>query len=102
MALRFAVVVAVLSLMACNTSRLVHVPPTANAPGVDELMPDPDQVFKSGRFSPDGGQIAFHALIGGTRDVVGVMNRDGTDLKQLTDSHSTTTSVAWAPDGTFI
>jgi hypothetical protein len=102
MALRSAGLLVLLLLVACNNSRLVHVPPTPNAPGVDELMPDPDQVFKSGRFSPDGGQIAFHALIGGTRDVVGIMNRDGTELKQLTDSHSATTSVAWAPDGTFI
>jgi hypothetical protein len=86
----------------CDNSRLRHVPPTPNAPGVDELMPDPDQVFKSARFSPDAGQIAFHVSIGTDRESVGVMNRDGSELKLLTDTHSALTSVAWAPDGTFI
>lgn len=83
-------------------SRLRHVDPTPNAPGIDELQPDPKQEFKSGRFAPDGGQIAFHALNDGTRDVIGTMNIDGTALQELTTTDSTISSVAYSPDGKFI
>jgi hypothetical protein len=92
----------VLLLVACTPNRLRTIPATEGTPGLDELAPDQGQVFKSARFSPDGTRIAFHALDGTTRDVVGVMNRDGTDLKELADTHSALTSVAWSPDGTFI
>ncbi len=85
-----------------KVSRIKHVDPTPNAPGIDEFAADPDQEFKSARFSPDGQRIAFHALMGGTRDVVGVMNLDGTGLAELTESKSALTSVAWSPDGKFL
>ena len=93
---------ALLCLCACETSRIKRIEATATSPGIDEVQPDPNQEFKSGRFSPDGQRIAFHALMDGKRDVVGVMNLDGTKLKELATTNSALTSVAWSPDGTFI
>ena len=63
-------VAALLCLCACDTSRIKHVDATATSPGIDEVQPDANQEFKSGRFSPDGTRIAFHALMDGKRDVV--------------------------------
>lgn len=91
-----------LLLSGCDASRIRHVPPTPNAPGIDELQPDPKQEFKSGRFSPDGAKIAFHALMDGKRDVVGVLNLDGTGMTELATTDSALSSVAWSPDGKFI
>lgn len=86
----------------CNPTRLRTVPATPTTPGLSELMPDADQRFLSARFSPDGARIAFHAQVGGARDVVGVMGADGSMLTVLADSGSAQTSVAWSPDGKFL
>ena len=79
--------------------RTVHVGLVPAAPGAGELVPDPEWAFKSGRFSPDVSQIAFHALVNGTDDIAGVMKSDGTEPRQLAVTHSPLTSVAWSPDG---
>ena len=50
--------VAVLLTTACDTSRIRKVAATATTPGLDEVLPDADQEFKSGRFSPDGLSVA--------------------------------------------
>ena len=97
-----AALVAVLLTAGCDNSRIRHVPPTPNAPGVDELAPDPKQEFKSGRFSPDSKKIAYHALMDGSRDVVGVIDLDGTHMTELASTSSPLSSVAWSPDGKFI
>lgn len=94
--------VAVLLTTACDTSRIRKVAATATTPGLDEVLPDADQEFKSGRFSPDGERIAFHALMKGTRDVIGVMKIDGTEMTELATTNSPISSVAWSPDGKFI
>lgn len=100
--MKLSILVALLFILGCDNSRIRHVPPTPNAPGIDELAPDPKQEFKSGRFSPDSKKIAFHALMEGTRDVVGVVDLDGTHLTELATTSSPLSSVAWSPDGKFI
>jgi hypothetical protein len=89
-------------LLACSQPRLIHVPPTSDQPGVDILQPDSNEEFKSARFSPDGTHIAFHSVISGTRDIVGIMRTDATEKMELATTNSNITSVAWSPDGTFI
>ena len=100
--MKLSTFVALLFILGCDNSRIRHVPPTPNAPGIDELAPDSKQEFKSGRFSPDSKKIAFHALMEGTRDVVGVVDLDGTHLTELATTSSPLSSVAWSPDGKFI
>jgi len=100
--LRITSLAALLLTFGCDTSRIRHVPPTPNAPGIDEIAPDPKQEFKSGRFSPDSTKIAFHALMDGTRDVVGIIDLDGTHMTELATTSSPLSSVAWSPDGKFI
>jgi dipeptidyl aminopeptidase/acylaminoacyl peptidase len=91
-----------LLLLACSQPRLIHVPPTSDQPGVDLVQPDSNEEFKSARFSPDGTQVAFHSVISGTRDIVGIMKTDATEKMELATTHSPISSVAWSPDGKFI
>ncbi len=54
------------------------------------------------RYSPDGRFIAFTSDRGGG-DNIWVMNRDGTEIRQVTkESFRLLNSPAWAPDGEFI
>jgi dipeptidyl aminopeptidase/acylaminoacyl peptidase len=89
-------------LLACGQPRLIHIAATSDQPGVDILQPDSNEEFKSARFSPDGTHIAFHSVIAGTRDIVGIMKTDATEKMELATTNSPITSVAWSPDGKFI
>ena len=54
------------------------------------------------RFSPDGSRIAFTSDRGGG-DNIWVMNRDGSDKKQVTkESFRLLNQPTWSPDGRFI
>ncbi|MCC7293046.1 MAG: PD40 domain-containing protein [Phycisphaerales bacterium] len=54
------------------------------------------------RFSPDGKQIAFTSDRGGG-DNIWVMNRDGSDAKQVTkETFRLLNQPSWSPDGQFI
>jgi Tol biopolymer transport system component len=67
-------------------------------PGIDEYP----------TWSPDGTQIAFHCTMGrvnpnGTGDFeICVIDRDGTNLHQLTDTPGENTQPDWSPDGASI
>lgn len=52
-------------------------------------------------WSPDGTQIAFRRRTDGNSDIF-VMNSDGTDVRQLTNSPAFDGDPAWSPDGTEI
>lgn len=97
-------VIALLALLAIGCGgRVTRSPVVAVAPAEGELPPvSSDRQFKSARFSPDGSFIAFHALVGGNRDIVGVMRPDGSEQRELATTQTPLTSVAWSPDGKII
>jgi len=54
------------------------------------------------RFSPDGSKISFTSDAGGG-DNIWVMNRDGSDAKQVTDeSFRLLNNAFWTPDGNYL
>ncbi len=54
------------------------------------------------RFSPDGSKISFTSDAGGG-DNIWVMNRDGSDAKQITDeSFRLLNNASWTPDGNYL
>lgn len=54
------------------------------------------------RFSPDGKRISFTSDRGGG-DNIWIMNRDGSDKRQLTtENFRLTNQATWSPDGQFI
>jgi len=54
------------------------------------------------RFSPDGSKISFTSDAGGG-DNIWVMNRDGSDAKQITDeSFRLLNNASWSPDGDYL
>lgn len=55
-------------------------------------------------WSPDGTEIAFFSMVQGSRrQDIFVINADGTELRQLTDSPTTVDEdPAWSPDGSQI
>jgi imidazolonepropionase-like amidohydrolase/Tol biopolymer transport system component len=54
------------------------------------------------RFSPDGSKISFTSDAGGG-DNIWVMNRDGSDAKQITDeSFRLLNNASWSPDGNYL
>ena len=59
----------------------------ANAPAADG----------AGEVSPDGLRIAFYSERDGDGDIY-VMNRDGSDLKNLTNDEATQYELSWSPD----
>ncbi len=50
-------------------------------------------------FSPDGKAIAFSRSVGGGNTEVFVCNRDGSNLRRLTNSRGIDTNPAWSPTG---
>ncbi len=54
------------------------------------------------RFSPDGSKISFTSDAGGG-DNIWVMNRDGSDAKQITnESFRLLNNASWTPDGNYL
>jgi TolB protein len=60
-------------------------------------------------WSPDGSQIAWNCTMGRMLDIPGqgdfeicVVNADGSELRQLTDTEGSNKFPAWSPDGTKI
>jgi imidazolonepropionase-like amidohydrolase/Tol biopolymer transport system component len=54
------------------------------------------------RFSPDGSQISFTSDAGGG-DNIWVMNRDGSDARQVTnESFRLLNNAVWTPDGNYL
>ena len=53
------------------------------------------------RFSPDGAWVAFGIQEPARRDIyyVGTVRSDGTGMRRLSDSTTTSSSPSWAPDG---
>ena len=80
--------------MRCVRSRR-HPRQVTDIPGISEYP----------NWSPDGSRIAFHCTFGrilsnGTGDFeICVVNLDGTDLIQLTDTEGENKLPAWSPDG---
>src|SRR5262249_49418479 len=65
----------------------------------DSPFCDSTRVDVAGRFSPDGGQVAFASDRSGSWQVW-VANRDGSALRSVTHLQDATVSVgSWAPDG---
>ncbi len=52
-------------------------------------------------WSPDGNRIAFTGLMGGTSDLY-MVDRDGANLKRLTDDRFGQRDPVWSPDGARI
>ena len=52
-------------------------------------------------WSPDGQQIVFTGLDGGTSDLF-IVNRDGSDLRRLTNDRYADLQASWSPDGKTI
>jgi Tol biopolymer transport system component len=50
-------------------------------------------------WSPDGNQIAFSRQVGKGNNDIFVMNVNGSDVRQLTDSEAFDTRPCWSPDG---
>lgn len=55
-----------------------------------------------GDMSPDGTRIAFASARGGRAMDIFVVNRDGSDLRQLTTNTAIDNSPRWSPNGTQI
>jgi TolB protein len=66
-------------------------------------LPSPGSPYNdSPKWSPDGTQIVFSAVLRGHRDIF-VVNANGTNLQQLTQTeHYDEFAPAWSPDGTQI
>jgi WD40 repeat protein len=52
-------------------------------------------------WSPDGRQLAFTGFAGGLTDLY-IVNRDGSDLRRLTNDRYAELNPAWSPDGKTI
>ena len=50
-------------------------------------------------WSPDGKKIAFYWSRAGQQSGVYIVNRDGTDLQQVTEADSRVYSLTWSPSG---
>jgi TolB protein len=53
-------------------------------------------------FSPDGNRICFSSTRGGTSAQVYVMNRDGSNVRRLTNDKWINTTPTWSPSGNQI
>ena len=53
------------------------------------------------RFSPDGKKISFTSDAGGA-DNIWVMNRDGSEAKQITKDFRLLNNAVWTPDGQYL
>ena len=76
---------------------------TTKPDGTDlKVLFDTPAVFDSApAWSPDGMKIAFESDVDGDREVY-VMNRDGSNLTQLTTNTIHDEGPAWSPDGTML
>lgn len=52
-------------------------------------------------FSPDGEQIAFSSMLGGSYDVW-IINTDGSHLVQISSDEADEIEPTWSPDGKFL
>ena len=50
-------------------------------------------------WSPDGSEIAFSREVGHNNNDIFVMNVNGSDVRQVTDSNAFDTRPCWSPDG---
>lgn len=80
-----------------------------NADGTDPVqITDIAGINEYPSWSPDGQRLVFNCTFGkqlssGEGDFeICVVNADGTDLSQLTDTDGTNKFPAWSPDGTYI
>jgi Tol biopolymer transport system component len=73
----------------------------ANADGSDSTRLTFDKNDHSPVWSPDGTKIAFVLGIGDVEQI-GVMNADGSNPHQLTETEGLNTAPSWSPDGTKI
>jgi Tol biopolymer transport system component len=70
-----------------------------NADGTGaHFVPTPDIDVGKVAISPDASQIAFEGTVRRNTDIY-VVNRDGSDIRRLTDSPATDEYPAWSPDG---
>lgn len=53
------------------------------------------------RWSPDGSKVAFHSDLGGSNDIY-VIERDGSDLRRITDHPGQDIDPDWMPDGRLV
>ena len=74
---------------------------TANADGTDLTRLTFDKNAHSPAWSPNGREIAY-VLGYGSVQQIGVMNADGSNTRQLTDTEGSNNSPSWSPDGTKI
>lgn len=69
-----------------------------NGQNLTEILDDPDVVDYSPRWSPDGSRILFISARTGKPEVF-VMNPDGSDVTQITDSRDPVRMAVWSPEG---
>jgi TolB protein len=74
-----------------------------NADGTDVRRIEPEEIIDSRdpAWSPDGSQVAFVGW-DGHDDGIFVMDRDGTNVRRLTDGDGDSREPDWSPDGTRI
>lgn len=92
-------------------TELAYVSYFSGAPGiylVDVASGQKSPVITAGNlnispsFGPDGRQMAFGRAVGGGNVEIFVCNRDGSGLRQLTQSSAIDTNPAWSPSGTHV
>ncbi|MEO8260080.1 MAG: hypothetical protein ABI868_22230 [Acidobacteriota bacterium] len=67
---------------------------------LDQFPKAPEQTFQPS-WSPDGSKIAFWSTRDGNAEVY-VANRDGTNVRRLTNNRGIDQSPTWSPNGTQI
>jgi TolB protein len=69
--------------------------------GTRETLTDDKSSAYSPAFSPDGGRIAFVSQRDGDSEIY-VMNRDGSNVRRLTNNSAIDSTPTWSPTGTQI
>jgi Tol biopolymer transport system component len=64
-----------------------------------QVTDDEDGLNTFPAWSPDGSQIAFSREVDDDNTDIFVMNLNGSDVRQVTESEASDTRPSWSPDG---